>query len=282
MKTTIYLMSITVFSTLVLLAPTLMAQNPTPAEFPDMHRPKAVHTPMPTGTCAWWTSTDNFVQNSSEDGPHYNGGLLPGGDESDADARTRAAGMEIWASAYAYDELWGWVATAATSTAGNGSITLRIVKICPSPLPRITLDWAPTFTLRVGVVDSNAAATVGGVMSGSCNELNVNTAIFGALQKANTLTAVTLALGGLTIPLTVSQGIGALQQSYSDLKHAIGNIPEATCIFNGSTSASVEANDYWGRAECFAKCRDSTARIDLDGFCQNCGGHSYIEYGLTY
>ena len=282
MKCMIRLVNVAAFSTLVLLAPTLMAQ---PA-FPTLDSPEATHALVTADSCQWWTETTGLSPGeNTEDGPHRQNALI-GPLTAYADARASAFGMEIWADASAHDELWLWTATATTSAIGSGHITLKIIPRCTAPSPFIRLDWKPKFKLRAQVIADTADAIATGSMTGSCYELGVNVNIYGAARRAtdSALASVGIAIPGvigLTIPVLFGSGIGAEELACVTYALRTGHIQAATCTFTGGVSCSVTADDdvWLGKAACLAKCFESKAGIDLDGVCQACGAHSYITYG---
>lgn len=287
MKRMMRLISIAAFLSLGLLTPTLVGQNPTPATFPrDMSKPE--FHPIVTNACDWRMDKDisTVSGESREDGPYYCGGYIPGYEMSDADARAKAVGMEIWDSAYAYDELWQWSVAATISAIGSGRARLYIVPGCTNPMPKITLDWKPKFKLRATVLLPDAVARLSGVMAGMCAELGAHVQAVGAIEQASgstpSGTTVQVVIFGVTLDVQLQFQTGNLpnEAAFFGLEHKFAFIPEATCVFMGSTMCYVQADDSWGtRAESRATCFDSKGGLDLDGVCMNCGAHSYIDYG---
>lgn len=242
----------------------------------------------PPGLCTWTVTVDRFSAASDTSTSAYSTNIL-GNLWSYSYSCTAAAGMEIWNDAFAHDELIPVTAYSTVSSLATGSISIQYTPGCTNQQPQVSLDWNPRFALRAEVSASVASSLTSGLMYGICTALTTKVEAKGALERStNTTTgqvggSVSFAGtgGGVSIPVGFTSGVGATEQQFLDLAQNSLNITCATCVFSGTTSCSVSADDFLfdgATAEAKAKCFDSKAGLDLHGKCLGCGSQSYALY----
>lgn len=286
MRSSILLTAVALFLSIWLQTPVLVAQPALPTA-PSFVLPSLVQH-NPPGLCIWTVTVDRFSAASDTSTSAYSTNI-PGNLWSYSYSCTAAAGMEIWSDAFAHDELIPVTAYSTVSSLATGSISIQYTPACTNQQPQISLDWNPHFALRTEVCASVASSLTSGLMYGTCTALNTKVEAKGALERStNTTTgqvggSVSLAGtgGGVSIPVGFTAGVGATEQQFLDIAQNSRNITSATCVFSGTTSCSVSADDFLfdgSTAEAKAKCFDSKAGLDLNGQCLGCGSQSYALY----
>ncbi len=283
MKSPDRLIAIALLLTVKLLSSSLMAQNPPVPSPPVLDAPKETVLPALSALCLWDVDiSDITIQDNTQMGPQNAGNAIF---SSYGFAVASGRGMEIWASAYAQDELFLYEASCTANSGGDGIIKMSLIRRCANPQPSVSAIWKPKFSADTSMIDDDATATVGIAMNGRCNELGLTVGI-GAVVERSTAAQPSqygndlIAIPGIAPPIVFDTGTGATSIHRSCSAAAIANIDSATCSFSGFIATKVRADGSpFDSATCGSSCTASKAGLDLDGVCLYCGAHSYVLYG---